>query len=264
MQLDTDQMIARTEAGVGWMIFNNPERLNAQTFAMQLAVPQILGAFADDGHVRVVVMAGAGDRAFVSGADISEFEQRRSDPESIKEFDAVGARVTEAYRALNKPLIAMVRGYALGGGLVTALRADLRIASENAQLGIPAVRLGLGYSFENTQALVDVVGLANASEMLLTGRRFDAHEALRMGLVNRVVPDEELESTVRELAETIAENAPLALKLVKASVRETMKAAGDRDEAAIERLVAECFASADYAEGRRAFMEKRTPEFTGR
>ena len=125
----------------------------------------------------------------------------------------------------------MVRGYALGGGLVTALRADLRIASENAQLGIPAVRLGLGYSFENTQALVDVVGLANASEMLLTGRRFDAHEALRMGLVNRVVPDEELESTVRELAETIAENAPLALKLVKASVRETMKAAGDRDEA---------------------------------
>jgi enoyl-CoA hydratase/carnithine racemase len=264
MELDTEKMIARTEGGVGWMIFNNPERLNAQSFEMKLAIPQILAAFDADDDVRVVVMTGAGDRAFVSGADISEFAERRSDPESIKEYDAVSARMEGSLEELKKPLIAMIRGYALGGGLEIALKADVRIASDNAQFGIPAVKLGLGFSYEHTEALVQAIGPAATAEMLLTGRRIPAAEAAEIGLVNRVVPDAELESTVRGLAETIAANAPLAVKLVKASVRESLKAEAQRDLGAIERLVAECFASRDYAEGRTAFMEKRTPDFAGR
>ena len=262
MKLNTDKMIAEKEGGVGWMIFNNPERRNALTVEMQEAIPLILGSFADDPEVRVVVMKGTGDKAFVSGADISEFEAKRSTPEAIEAFDRIGARAAASYRELGKPLIAMIRGFAMGGGLLTALRADLRIAAEDAQFGVPAARLGLGYGFDSVKPLVDLVGPAYAREILLTGGRFDAHDAMRMGLISRVVPSNELESTVRDLAQTIAQNAPLTIKAIKIAIDEAMKDQPDRS--LVDRLVAACFASEDYVEGRRAFMEKRKPSFHGR
>ena len=264
MQLNTEKMIARAEDGVGWMIFNNPERRNALGLEMQQAIPQILGEFADDDEIRVVVMTGAGGKAFVSGADISEFEQRRSSPEAIAEYDQIAADANRAYTTLGKPLIAMIQGFCMGGGLLTAMRADLRIASDDSQFGVPAARLGLGYGFGGVKALVDLIGPSQTREILLTGRRFPAEDAMRWGLVNRVVPVDELEITVNELAATIADNAPMTINAIRKSVDATLQDESRRDTAAIEQLVAECFASEDYREGRSAFMEKRRPVFKGR
>ncbi len=263
LKLKTDKMIARKEGGIGWMIFNNPARRNALGREMQEAIPTILRDFRDDPEVRVVVMAGAGEKAFVSGADISEFEKRRSDPESIAEFDRVGARANQAYAELGKPLIAMIRGFCMGGGLLTALQADIRVAAEGSQFGIPAARLGLGYGFSGTKKLVETVGAAAAREILFTGGRFPAEDAERWGLINRVVPVEELEPTVQRIAEAIAENAPLTVNLLRASIVEATKEPEERDLDTIEGMVDACFASEDYVEGRRAFMEKRRPQFQG-
>ena len=263
MQLKTDKMIARKEGGAGWMIFNNPAKRNALSMEMQEAIPVILNDFRDDPEVRVVVMAGAGDKAFVSGADISEFEKRRSDPASIEEFNRIGTDANRAYAELGKPLIAMIRGFCMGGGLLTALQADIRVSAEDGVFGIPAARLGLGYGFGGTQKLVDTVGAAAAREILFTGGRFPAADALRWGLVNRVVPVEELESTVTGMADAIADNAPLTVNLLRASIVEGTKEPEERDLDTIEQMVEACFASEDYIEGRRAFMEKRRPQFRG-
>lgn len=264
MELATDKMIAEKDGGIGWMIYNNPARHNAISMDMQEAIPAILESFQEDDGVRVVVMRGAGDKAFISGADISEFETKRSSPDSRKLFDQAAARSAAALASLDKPLIAMIRGFCMGGGLATAMQADIRIASEDAQFGIPAARLGLGYGFAGVRALVALVGPAHANEILFSARRFSAEEALQMGLVNRVVRAEDLEPAVRELAQTIAANAPLTVKAAKFAIREAVKDRESRDMETCGRLVEECFRSEDYAEGRRAFMEKRPPRFRGR
>ncbi len=264
MQLSTEKMKAHKDGGVGWMIFNNPERRNALGLEMQQAIPKILGEFAADDEIRVVVMTGAGGKAFVSGADISEFEQRRSSPEAIAQYDQIASDANRGYTTLGKPLIAMIQGFCMGGGLLTAMRADLRIASDDSQFGVPAARLGLGYGFGGVKALVDLIGPSQTREILLTGRRFPAEDAMRWGLVNRVVPVDELEITVNELAATIADNAPMTINAIRKSVDATLQDESRRDTAAIEQLVAECFASEDYREGRSAFMEKRRPVFKGR
>ena len=264
MKLSTDKMLAEVKNGVGWMTFNHPERRNALKMEMTAAIPEILEGFAADDAVRVLVMKGAGDRAFVSGADISEFEDRRSSPETIAKFDEAGARMAAAFSEFSKPIVAMIRGFAMGGGLMMAMRADIRIAADDAQFGIPAARLGLGYGYQGVENLVTLVGPAYAREILLTGGRFDAEAALRMGLVNRVVSVEQLEAEVLTVAGAIAENAPLTMGALRASVQEALKPAQDRDLTHIADMVADCFASEDYIEGRRAFMEKRRPRFVGR
>lgn len=264
MELKTDKMIAREEGGIGWMIFNNPERRNAVSLAMREAMVEIFEAYQQDDAVRVLVMRGAGDKAFVSGADISEFKDKRNNAEAEAHYAAVSEKAREAMRDFDKPIIAMIQGFCVGGGLATALGADIRIAAEGSQFGIPAAKLGLGYGFGSLKTLSDVVGPAYAKQILFTGARLPAEKALQIGLVNEVVPKEDLEGRVRALAEEIAGNAPLTVKTAKAAVAEVYKDPEARDLARIESMVKACFDSRDYKEGREAFMEKRKPVFQGR
>ena len=263
LELDTDRMIAEIDDGIGWVIYNNPKRLNAVSLEMTEALPIIFDTFEERDDVRVVVVRGAGERAFISGADISEFEKNRSSEESRRIFDEKGKIASARIDALTKPIIAMIRGYCIGGGLMAALRADIRIASDDAQFGIPAARLGLGYGYSGVSPLVDLVGPAAANEILFSARRFSADEALRMGLVNRVVPGSALEPAVVQLARSIADNAPLTVRAAKFAIRQCARDPDARDLDGTARLVEACFRSEDYIEGRRAFMEKRRPAFRG-
>ena len=263
IDLGTGKMLAHVEDGVGWMTFNNPERLNAMSLEMWGAVEAIVERFAGDDGVRVVVMKGAGEKAFVSGADISQFEEKRADARAEEEYAKVSGAARGRMAGFEKPLIAMIRGYCLGGGLGIALLADLRIASDDARFGIPAARLGLAYGPDPVKRLLDLVGPAHTKEILFTGRRLAAAEALRIGLVNRVVPVDELEAEVEGLAATLVDNAPLSIRAAKAVVDEMGKDAADRDGARMERVARACFDSKDYVEGRHAFMEKRKPVFRG-
>lgn len=262
--MPSDKMLKEKTGAIGWMTFNNPERHNAVSLEMWEAAASILADFADDGDVRVIVVTGAGGKAFVSGADISEFEKERNTEEQRRAYSALSERVNEALTSMEKPVIAMINGFCLGGGLGTALTADIRIAADDAQFGIPAARMGLGYPFRGLKALVDLVGPACAKEIMFTARRFSAAEALGMGLINRVVPVAELEDTVREMASGIAQNAPLTVRASKAIIGEALKDAEARDMALCASLAEACMASEDYKEGRRAFMEKRKPAFVGR
>jgi len=264
IKLSTDKMIAEKDGPIGWMIFNNPERRNAVSHEMRLAIMEILDDFSHDDSVRVVVMKGAGDKAFVSGADISQFEKTRATSADRKHYGAISQQVQDRYAALEKPLIAMIHGYCLGGGLRTALNADIRIASDDAQFGVPAGRLGIAYDFDSVRKLVEAVGQSRAKAILLTAQRYSAEEALGMGLVNQVVPRAELENTVRGIALTIADNAPLSARAAKATVAQVVKDPQDRNMARCVAMIEACFTSEDYVEGRRAFMEKRKPVFRGR
>ena len=259
-----DKMIAKKEGGVGWMIFNNPERHNAVSLEMWEASVEIANDFATDPAVRVVIVTGAGGKAFISGADISRFEKERSSEAGMKRYGVITNEAFEAMTRLPKPTIAMIRGYCIGGGLAFSICCDLRICTEGSKFGIPAAKLGLGYGYSGIKRLIDLVGPAFAQEIFFTARQFDAREAAGMGLVNRVVPDGELEAYVNNYAATIAANAPLTVGAVKRTVAEALNDPGVRDLALCERLVAECNSSQDYIEGRRAFMEKRKPVFSGR
>ena len=265
MRLSTEKMAFETgAAGIGWMIFNNPERRNALSLEMWGGMAEILRAFEADDAVRVVVMRGAGEKAFVSGADISQFEKNRSSAEQAAEYARVSEEAKRVMEGMKKPLIAMIRGYCLGGGLGVALQADIRVASEDSQFGIPAGRLGIAYGFDGLKRLVDLVGPAKAKEIMFTARRITAENALGIGLVNAVAPAEELEGVVTDMAAVIAGNAPLSVRASKLTIDEAVKDGADRDLAMIERLSRECFDSDDYREGRTAFMEKRKPVFMGR
>lgn len=261
--MPSEKMISKIQNGVGWMTFNNPERHNAISLEMWEAALEIMTGFAADKSVRVMVVSGAGGKAFASGADISKFKDERQEAEAVAHYQATTQKAYEALLNMSIPTIAMVRGYCIGGGTAVAVCCDIRICTENAKFGIPAAKLGLGYGFNRAKPLVDLVGPAFAKEMFFTGRHFDAREAERMGLVNRVVADEALEASVEEMARTIAENAPLTVKCAKQVVGEVLKDAQDRDLAATERAVQACFKSSDYKEGQAAFMEKRKPQFTG-
>lgn len=259
----TDKMLSRKEGGVGYLIFNNPERHNAVSLEMWDAASGILADFASDRAIRVVVLTGAGGKAFVSGADISKFESERSSKEAIDRYNRAVDQANTAVYEFPKPTIAMIRGYCIGGGVGLALCCDLRICSDNSKFGVPAAKLGLGYGFKGIKKLVDVVGPSFAKEIFFTARQFTASEALQMGLVNRALPDSEVEKYVKDYAETISGNAPLTVNSVKYIVGEVVKDESKRDLKRCDDLVAQCFASSDYIEGRKAFMEKRKPAFTG-
>jgi enoyl-CoA hydratase/carnithine racemase len=260
----TDKLIARKENGIGWVIFNNPEKRNAMSPDMVDAMRVALEDYATDDDVRVVILKGAGDKAFVSGADISKFAETRANPEQVREVEARSEAANRALRECPKPTIAMIRGYCMGGGLGVAIACDMRIATEDSRFGVPAAKLSVGYRYEGLKRLADVVGPAFTAEIFYLGRQFSAQEALQMGLVNRVLPVAELEPYVMEYAKTMAANAPLTLKAVKRCLIEMRKDPGERDLELCQSMVEACFASQDFIEGRTAFMEKRKPAFSGR
>ena len=260
----TEKILARKEGRIGTIIFNNPQRHNAVSLDMWAATSRILEQYAGDDEVRVVVLKGAGGKAFVSGADISKFESERATLDATKHYNVTVEKTYAAIEEFPKPTIAMIEGYCIGGGLGLAVCCDLRICSDNARFAVPAAKLGLGYSFNGLRRLVNIVGPAFAREIFYTARQFNAEDARIMGLVNRVVPQAGLERYVRDYAETIAANAPLTVTSIKCIIKEVLKDEGRRDLARCAALVEECFASQDFIEGRRAFMEKRKPAFTGR
>jgi len=260
----TDKMIAEEQDGIGWITFNNPARRNAVSLEMWEALGAIAADFEKDPTVRVLVMKGAGDKAFVSGADISEFETKRDSAAAEAEYAAKSAAGLAALYAVEKPLIAMIRGFCLGGGLAIALAADIRFATEGSRFAIPAARLGLGYAAAGIKTLCDLVGPSRTLDILFSARLLEAREALDMGLVNRLTTDDALHLAVRDYALGVARNAPLTVKTAKAAVHELLRDPAKRDLGRVEKMVAQCFDSSDYAEGRRAFMEKRKPVFTGK
>ena len=264
VELDTDRMIGEKDGGIGWITFNNPERRNAVSLAMRIALIKILNDFESDPDIRVIVLKGSGDKAFVSGSDISEFKDKRSTPEQAEQYQKVSTDLDACFENTQKPLIAMIHGMCLGNGLGTALKCDLRIASDAALFGIPAARLGLVYNYPGVKRVVDLVGPSRAMEMIFTARRFSAQEALQINLVNEVVPSERLEERVREICALIVDNAPISVRAGKLMVKEAMKDGHLRDMKICKDLVREGFSSEDFKEGRTAFMEKRRPRFKGR
>jgi enoyl-CoA hydratase/carnithine racemase len=257
-------MIARQDGQIGWIIFNQPDRHNAVSLAMWQALEVIVDHYERNPEIRVVVVRGAGDKAFVSGADISEFDTQRSGEEATRFYNDTSQRAMRRLRELRKPTLAMIQGYCIGGGVAVALSCDIRLSADNARFGVPAAKLGLGYEFEGVRKLVDLVGPAFAKEIFFTARQFSAQEAREMGLINRCVKVDELAALVDQYATTIASNAPMTVASIKTIVGEIVKDESMRDVAWCDRVVDECFNSEDYREGRTAFMEKRRPVFQGR
>ena len=262
--VSTDKLIARKENGIGWVIFNNPQKRNAVSLEMSEAAAAAMEGYAKDPEVRVVILRGEGDKAFVSGADISQFKERRSNMEQVRAAEQISERTNKAIRECPKPTIAMIRGYCMGGGLGLAVACDLRIAADDSRFGVPAAKLGVGYRFTGIRRLSELVGPQFTAEIFYTGRQFTAQEALQMGLVNRLLPAAELDKYVMDYAATLAGNAPLTLAAVKRCLIELRKDPADRDLDRCQQMVEACFASEDYIEGRTAFMEKRKPAFKGR
>jgi enoyl-CoA hydratase len=260
----TERIIAEKQGPVGWLVFNNPARRNAVSIDMWEAIPKVLDCFERDPEIRVIVLTGTGDKAFVSGADVSQYEKQRSTAEGIQRYNEISSVATERLEACDKVTLAMIRGYCLGGGVNVALCCDLRLAADDARFGVPAAKLGLGYGAAALKNLLDTIGPAYALEVLITARQFDAEAARAMGFVHRVAPVAGLEALVLEHCAMISENAPLTIRASKRIVRELLKSSPAFDAQACAALVRECFESQDYIEGRRAFMEKRKPVFQGK
>ena len=257
------KILQKIDDGVGVITFNNPEKRNAMSLDMWEGLGHALIELRDNPDIRVVILTGAGDKAFVSGADISQFEKTRHNAEASEEYSKRSAAQRALLADYPKPIIACIRGFCLGGGMQVAMAADIRIASDNSQFGIPAARLGIAYGYDGLRNLVSLVGPSWARLIMYTGMRIDSTEALRIGLVDRVGADAQLWDATMEIARTIAINAPLAIKAAKITIAQVLKDPADRDMSAVKQISTDCMDSEDFREGRRAFMEKRKPKFTG-
>jgi len=259
----SERIIARKEGAIGWLIFNNPAKHNAISMDMAEAVPAVMRGFEEDSAVRVIVVAGAGEKAFAAGSDISGFESVRADPQKNRHYNDVNERSYNAVYECTKPTVAMIRGYCIGGGLDFATSCDVRFCSDNAVFAVPAGKLGLGYGHEGILRFGRVIGYMRARDLFLSGRRLGAEEALRLGLVHRVISLGELEAETTAYAQSIADNAPLTLAAIKRAFLEYEKNPALRDLNRAQAMIDECFRSADYVEGRNAFAAKRKPQFKG-
>jgi enoyl-CoA hydratase/carnithine racemase len=260
----TPRLRAWTDGGVLHLRFNNPPRHNAISIDMWEALPVVLARAAEDARVRLVVISGEGEKAFASGDDISQFEDMRAARQAVLRYEGLAEAALQAIHDFPKPTLASIRGYCIGGGLNVAVACDIRLASMDSVFSIPATRIGVGYLFSATKNLTDLVGPGQAKDILYTARRMDSAEALRIGLVNRVTEPALLPARLDAYVKSIASGAPLTVRAGKRIVQELLKADSDIDMELCHRLVLECFESEDYAEGRRAFMEKRKPQFKGK
>jgi enoyl-CoA hydratase len=261
--MTTEKMLSRVKDGVGYITLNNPEKHNAVSIEMWDALEQILDGFRSSQEIRVIVLSGAGGKAFVSGADISKFDKERSSKEAVLSYNKRTQKVYENLETFPKPTIAMIDGYCIGGGLNLAVCCDIRICSEKSKFAMPAAKLSLGYPFSSIKRLFDVMGPGMAKHFMFTAEKISASEALACGLVQKLVSEDSIDSYVKDYALNIANNAPLTIKAMKQIGIEISKNSDERDLLLCEKLASACFDSEDYKEGRKAFMEKRKPNFQG-
>ncbi|MBX3027729.1 enoyl-CoA hydratase/isomerase family protein [bacterium] len=259
-----DALLVHREPPLAWVVVNRPQARNALSVAVWEGLADAITALGADRDVRVVIVRGAGEQAFISGADISEFRAVRADAAATAAYDQVSGRAWAALMHAPQPVMAMIHGFCFGGGVAVALACDLRFASAEARFAVPATRLGLSYPFESIVRLVQVVGPTHAADILLSARTLNAGDAMHIGLVNRVLPAAELEAATREYALAMAHGAPLTVAAHKRAIREALRAPADRDMAGLREAMRRCFDSADYQEGIAAFLEKRPPRFQGR
>jgi enoyl-CoA hydratase len=262
-QSSTDRVNSRLDGSTLTIEFNNPTRHNALSVDMWEAVPALLSEAQEDSNIRLVVFQGAGSKAFVSGADISQFEDMRAAKEAVTRYEAMAETALMSIYNFAKPTLACIQGYCIGGGVNVAISCDLRIACDDAVFSVPAARLGLGYRYSAMKNLVDLIGPGAAKDLFFTARRIDGIEAHRIGLVSRICPSDQLGKLLTEYTQALAQNAPLTIQAAKYITGEVLKASPQADLSKCQQLIRGCFESADYAEGRKAFMEKRQPIFRG-
>jgi len=260
----SDRIKTRRDGAVGHIIFDNQDKLNAMSLDMWEGMGEAMVAFEADPDIRVVVFSGAGDKSFVAGADVSKYEEERGEADAQEHYARTGEKALQAIYTSTKVTLAAIDGWCIGGGVSVALVCDLRYCSAKSKFGQPAMRYGIGYRYSSLRRMVDIIGVGPSKDMLLGGLQFDAEEALRVGLVGKILSEEAFQPFIDKTLASIAGGAPLTAQQVKYTLWTYHQDEPRRDLDRCEAMFQTCYASDDYKEGIRAFAEKRRPVFHGR